>query len=246
MTKKILLLGESWTIHSIHQKGFDSFTTTTYQEGIRWFQNAVESKGYQLIHIPNHRIQYDFELYGKTLDQFDVIILSDIGSNTLLVSDKTFNTSQVEDNKLDLIERYVKNGGKLVMIGGYMAFSGINGSSRYEETVLAKVLPVECLGKDDRIEMPQGIKPEITEHEIFAGLAEEWPKFLGYNKTVVKPDAEIVATINGDPFIAFQNYGSGKAGVFTSDFAPHWGTEAFINWTYYASFWDNFLSYLLK
>ena len=31
--KKALLLGESWTTHMIHQKGFDSFTTTEYVEG---------------------------------------------------------------------------------------------------------------------------------------------------------------------------------------------------------------------
>lgn len=36
--KKILLAGESWTIHSIHQKGFDSFTTTTYETGTKWFK----------------------------------------------------------------------------------------------------------------------------------------------------------------------------------------------------------------
>ena len=30
---RVLLAGESWTMHTIHQKGFDSFTTTAYAEG---------------------------------------------------------------------------------------------------------------------------------------------------------------------------------------------------------------------
>ena len=42
MTKKgnILIAGESWTVHSIHQKGFDSFTTTEYAEGVQWLRDA--------------------------------------------------------------------------------------------------------------------------------------------------------------------------------------------------------------
>ena len=33
MKKKILLAGESWTSHTIHIKGFDSFFTSFYEEG---------------------------------------------------------------------------------------------------------------------------------------------------------------------------------------------------------------------
>ena len=41
MTKRVLIAGESWTVHSIHQKGFDSFTTTEYAEGVRWLRDAL-------------------------------------------------------------------------------------------------------------------------------------------------------------------------------------------------------------
>ena len=30
--QRVLIAGESWVTHSIHQKGFDSFTTTAYEE----------------------------------------------------------------------------------------------------------------------------------------------------------------------------------------------------------------------
>ena len=42
VTKRVLIAGESWTVHSIHQKGFDSFTTTEYAEGVRWLREALE------------------------------------------------------------------------------------------------------------------------------------------------------------------------------------------------------------
>ena len=44
-TQRVLIAGESWTTHSIHQKGFDSFTTTEYMEGVGWLRSALESGG---------------------------------------------------------------------------------------------------------------------------------------------------------------------------------------------------------
>ena len=41
----VLIAGESWTVHSIHQKGFDSFTTTEYAEGVKWLREALEGRG---------------------------------------------------------------------------------------------------------------------------------------------------------------------------------------------------------
>ena len=65
-------------------------------------------------------------------------------------------------------------------------------------------------------------------------------------KTVVKEEAEIVATICGDPFIAFGNYGKGKSGVFTTDCAPHWAPPEFCNWEYYNKLFANIFAYLTK
>ena len=45
-TPRVLIAGESWTTHSIHQKGFDSFTTTEYAEGVGWLRAALESGGW--------------------------------------------------------------------------------------------------------------------------------------------------------------------------------------------------------
>ena len=51
---RVLIAGESWTTHSIHQKGFDSFTTTEYVEGVGWLKAALEAGGYEVVHQPAH------------------------------------------------------------------------------------------------------------------------------------------------------------------------------------------------
>ena len=42
---RVLLAGESWVMHTIHQKGFDAFTTTAYGEGHQWLSDALTAGG---------------------------------------------------------------------------------------------------------------------------------------------------------------------------------------------------------
>ena len=37
-----LIAGESWIMHTVHQKGVDSFNTTAYGTGHQWLQAALE------------------------------------------------------------------------------------------------------------------------------------------------------------------------------------------------------------
>ena len=43
---KVLLAGESWMSHTIHVKGFDSFTTSEYAEGASWLIEGLEAAGH--------------------------------------------------------------------------------------------------------------------------------------------------------------------------------------------------------
>ncbi|HHX67719.1 MAG: glutamine amidotransferase [Miniphocaeibacter sp.] len=246
--KKILIAGESWVTYTIHQKGFDSFTTTTYEEGVMWLKDAFENNGHEVNYIPNHRVQYDFPNNLEEISKYDVVILSDIGSNTLLLKDNVFISGNKDVDNCQLIKDYVLNGGSFIMMGGYMAFSGINGTSRYEMTPIADILPVKCLGKDDRAEHPAGVYPQILkeEHEVFKGMEKEWPHFLGYNKTIAIEDSEILATIGDDPFIVVKSFGKGKSAVFTSDCAPHWGPMEFVEWKSYPILFNNLVDYITK
>jgi hypothetical protein len=54
--RSLLLAGESWFSHTIHQKGFDSFTMSTCEEGCADFVAALEPRGWSVEHIPSHRV----------------------------------------------------------------------------------------------------------------------------------------------------------------------------------------------
>lgn len=244
--KKVLIAGESWMKHTIHVKGFDTFNTCEYEEGVAWLRAAFEKAGYEVTFLPNHLAAEQFPTTREEIDIYDAVVLSDIGANTLLLSPATFNRSERAVNRCDLMCDYVRDGGSLCMVGGYMSFSGIDAKARYGQTSLAGILPVKCLDRDDRVEMPQGFVPEITEpgHPVFKGIEGDWPFFLGYNETLPIEEGEVVATLNGDPFIAVREYGKGRTAAFGSDCAPHWGPPEFVNWEHYNTFWGNLLDWL--
>ena len=153
---KVLVAGESWTVHSIHQKGFDSFTTTEYAEGIGWLRDALVSGGWDFHHMPAHAAARDFPTTVEELAAYDCVILSDVGTNTLLIHPETFTRFKSLPNRLVAIRDYAANGGGLIMVGGYMTFQGIDGKARYHGTPVEEALPVDILPHDDRAETPEG------------------------------------------------------------------------------------------
>ena len=236
MTKKgnILIAGESWTVHSIHQKGFDSFTTTEYAEGVQWLRDALDLAGYDITYQPAHVAATDFPCELDEINKYDCVILSDIGTNTLLLP-----------NRLELIEEYVMNGGGLVMIGGYLTFQGIDAKARYQGTAVEDVLPVVLESGDDRSEKPQGIKPLVIDenHPIVSGVGSDWPILLGYNRVAPKTDSTVIAQVGEDPLIVAGSIGKGRSVAFTSDCGPHWAPPAFVEWSGYAKLWQQIVGW---
>lgn len=245
--KKILFGGESWTSFTTHVKGFDTFTTSVYEEGIQYIAKAIKEANYELIYYPGQNIAENFPRTVEEFSEYDCVILSDIGSNTLLLSDKTFKYGEKAPNRCQSIAEYVKNGGAFLMIGGYLSFSGIDHKARYGETAIQDILPVLCVEGDDREEHPEGVIPIVEEnHPALAKVPTDWPHFLGYNKVQLKENSSAPITINGDPLIAFGSYGRGKTAVFTSDCAPHWGPKEFLNWHGYDILWKSILDYIMN
>jgi uncharacterized membrane protein len=237
--RRILIAGESWTVHSIHQKGFDSFTTTEYAEGVHWLKNALEAGGWEVVYQPAHVAARDFPMTAAELAGFDSIILSDIGANTLLLHPDTFVRSKVLPNRLESIRDYVANGGGFIMVGGYLTFQGIEAKGQYAGSAAEEALPVRIDRFDDRRECPQGVDPKIAaEHPIVAGLSGAWPALLGYNRLTAKDDATVVATVGNDPLIVAGTHGKGRSVAFASDCGPHWAPPPFVEWDGYATLWQ--------
>jgi uncharacterized membrane protein len=243
---KILLAGESWVMHTTHLKGFDAFHTTDYTEGATHFIELMRDGGHELSYIPCHEIDARFPATADELAAYDVVILSDVGSNTFLLRQETFTRSAIAPNRLEAIAAYVEQGGSLLMIGGYMSFAGIDGRARYGATPLAKVLPVAMLDHDDRVELPQGFHAELVEpgHPALAGVPREWPRLLGYNRLRPLARATVLARNGEDPILAVGTHGKGRAAAFASDLAPHWAPPDFVAWAGYARLWESLLGWL--
>jgi len=239
MTKRILVAGESWTVHSIHQKGFDSFTTTEYAEGVRWLRAALEKGGWEVTYQPAHVAARDFPFTVEALSAFDCVVLSDIGANTLLLHPDTFTRSKVLPNRLHAIRDYVAAGGGFVMVGGYLTFQGIDAKGQYAGSAAEEALPVTLMRGDDRVEAPQGVVPVVCDrdHPIVAGLGGEWPALLGYNRLEPRPGADLVATVGEDPLIVAGRHGKGRGVAFASDCGPHWAPPPFVEWAGYDRLW---------
>lgn len=249
MKKKILLVGESWNSSATHTKGFDQFFTSTWHTGSTDFLKALSDSDYDVQHMPAHIAQSEFPITLEALQNWDVIILSDIGANTLLLHPDTWLHSRRTPNRLDLIRDYVTAGGNLMMIGGYYSFQGINGAARYRNTAVEEVLPVKCLPWDDRIERPEGCYPEIiVNHPIFANMPTDWPWMLGYNEVEMQVDGTLLAKVAGteNPLVAIREYEKGRTMVWTSDMSEHWLPTEFCHWKGYRQLWINCLDWLTE
>jgi len=242
---KVLFVGESWIKHTIHMKGFDQFHDTVYQEGAGEFLDCLAKGGHEVRYIRAHEVSSKFPRTPEALESYDVVVISDIGSNSFLLIDEVFHESKTSDNLLGSVAKYVAGGGGLVMIGGYMSFTGIDGKARYGMSPLADVLPVTMLPYDDRVELPEGIKVSICEpgHPVLGDTPREWPNLLGYNRLIPKPEAVVVAAVGDDPMLTVGQYWNGRAVAFASDLAPHWAPNEFLYWEHYADLWISILSW---
>lgn len=242
---KVLLVGESWFVHMVHQKGFDSFFTSTYEEGGGAFIAALESTGHEVEYVPSHEVATRFPSTASELDGFDVVVVSDVGANTFQLLPETFERSQAATDRTELLRDYVLRGGGLLMVGGYLTFSGIDAKARWGRTPLAEVLPVRVLDRDDRVELPSGVAPTVVgQHEVVAGLDATWPALLGLNETEARDGAVVVAECAGHPLLVLDEQGAGRSAAFTSDVAPHWAPPQFLEWSGYVTLFDQLVRWL--
>ncbi|MDG0090147.1 cytoplasmic protein, partial [Salmonella enterica subsp. enterica serovar Derby] len=182
---KILFIGESWHIHMIHSKGFDSFTSSKYEEGADYLLSCLRQGNIDVDYMPAHIVQTRFPQTAEALACYDAIVISDIGSNTFLLQNRTFYNMDIIPDALQLIADYVAEGGGLLMIGGYLSFTGIEAKANYKNTVLAEVLPVDMLDVDDRVELPQGCKALMNPLMILVKIIKlRWIHILSYDQMV--------------------------------------------------------------
>lgn len=191
-------------------------------------------------HLTNWDAYRDFPRSPEDFTEYDVVFLSDVESEVLLLYPE-WTQAPMGPNRLRSLRDYVEKGGSFGMIGGWSSFSGRFGTAAYQGTPVEEALPVNCIpAGDDRVETPEGtwIEALDTEHPIMKGIPwDDCPCFLGYNRIIAKKGAKVLARTKGsnDPFIVTWDFGKGKSMAFASDISPHWAI-AFQKWDHYGQF----------
>ncbi len=254
-SKRVLLAGESWVSAATHHKGWDQFGSVTFHLGAEPLVEALKDSDFDLTYMPAHEAATNFPMSIEAMQAYDALILSDIGSNTLLLHPDVWIHGKAVPNRLKLIRDYVAQGGGLMMIGGYYSFQGINGGARFHRTAVEEVLPVTCHPFDDRIEVPEGFKADIVgseDHPILSGLGKEWPILLGVNEVQLKPDPDVdlLARLpdneGAHPLLVTGHHQKGRTIAWTSDIGPHWVPPEFANWQGFGRLWRQCLAWLTE
>lgn len=241
---QILLAGESWQQLTFEIKGADVITGSSYDEPADHLIAALETVGAEVTFQPCHVATRAFPKSQEALNAYDLVILSDIGADTLQLTPEV-RRGETDVDRCALLADYVAAGGALGMIGGYMSFAGVGGRARYGRTALADALPVTVATTDDRIEAPAGVCPH-TDGIPGVDLPAEWPAVLGYNKVTADDDATVWATVDDDPLLVVGDHGDGSAFAFTTDCAPHWAPPAFLEWEGLPVLWGAILETVIR
>ena len=141
MTKniKVLFAGEAiYCLETIY-KGRNSFSMGKYWEHGGYFIKALEDFDIAYDYLPTQKVAEDFPWTLEEMKQYDVIIVSDVGSDTFLITQRTM-TGEKTPNRLKLIEQYVEEGGGFLMWGGYLSFTGFHGKGFFKDTPIEKIL----------------------------------------------------------------------------------------------------------
>lgn len=222
-----------------------------------WLKEALESTGE---HNADSVSTWDFYQlepgrWEEILDEYDVIIFSDVGAKNFQLAPQFFDRSKFGKEPLTFPDRVrltveaCQGGTHMMFLGGWSSFNGELGKAGWGRMRLSEILPVECLECTDLRENTEGFiaKPVIEDHPILKDIElSTMPPTLGYNIVKPRQGCEVVTQWEGtdDPMLTTGQFGKGRVVAYTSDPAPHWGCN-FVYWEQYNQFWSNVLKWIL-
>ncbi len=228
---------------------FDDFgekLTLQSKRNIEYFLEAVEEKDRIDIEMLDLKATFtDFPDSIEGLQGYEVIALSNFPSKLLALHPRS-QKGLTAPNRLKLVKQFVNEGGGLCMIGGRLGFQGSNSGGEWSGTPIEKVLPVKIKKKGDRVERPKGVTPTVVKynHPILNPISADWPKLLGYNKTLLRSGSNLLLRADQHPLLSVREVQKGRTAVFASDFIPPWGSIKFTNWKHYNKFWRRLFIWL--
>ena len=205
----------------------------------------------------------NWELYrlepGKLesyLDESVALVISDVEAKCFHLYPSFFDRARREQrvvtfpDRLMAIKNWIDNGGGLMMLGGWLSFSGVQSRSGWGRSVLQEALPVNCLLMEDLVESSAGFTAEVVdaEHPAVKGLPwDTFPPIFGYNEVSAKNEGNVLVRVKetGHPLVVAGEYGKGRIFTYMSDPAPHWGIN-FELWEGYDAFWQQAMNWVKK
>jgi len=215
----------------------------------KWLKAALESSG---SHSVESVATWDFYglapgAYEKILEEYDVLIFSDVEAKNFQLAPGFFNHKQFGTKVLTFPDRIrltveaVRQGKGIMFLGGWLSFSGEMGKGGWNRTGLTEILPVECMEYEDLVESTEGFTAgeygDCSSHFNRIDF-DSFPPILGYNRTWPRAGSvvHLIVRETGDPLLVTGSSGKGRVLAYMSDPAPHWGCN-FIFWEHYADFW---------
>ena len=166
-----------------------------------------------VVHIPPSQ-KLNPRLFKR---HFNVIILSD------------FSRKKASQDSQKAIAKQVEvEGAGLLMIGGWGSFSGPFGGWR--GSLVEKLLPVKCLGRDDRLNFPGGaLIVSEKNHPMFHSISFKNPPVIcGLNQLRPKKKSRVILTArriwDGKkfPLLVIGSNPRKRIAALATDLAPHW------------------------
>jgi uncharacterized membrane protein len=192
--------------------------------------------------------------FEELVEQSAAVIISDVEAKCFHLYPDFFERSkrtgavEVYPDRLDFLKGWVASGGGLMMLGGWLSFSGAKETGGWRRSRLAEALPVECLAGEDLVESSAGFAVDVLQpdHPVIRGLPwDDFPPIFGYNELAPREGAEVLVSIGkaGHPLVVTGAHGDGRILIYASDPAPHWGIN-FELWAGYDAFWQQALSWV--
>ncbi len=196
---------------------------------------------WELYRLPPGRLE-------SYLDKSSAVIVSDVEAKCFHLYPSFFDRSQrtgrvvTYPDRLGALRSWVAGGGGLLMLGGWLSFSGAREAGGWRRSVIADALPVECLVGEDLVESSAGFTSEVLlpRHPLAKSLPwRSFPPLFGYNELMARPGAEVIVQVRetGHPLVVAGAHGKGRVFIYASDPAPHWGIN-FERWAGYDRFWQ--------
>jgi uncharacterized membrane protein len=246
MRMNVLVVGRAQTVVYTEIQGLSIVPAAKEWNGAKELIQGLTASGHGVTHLSGTLAPEEFPEDLDSLRRYDVLLLGDIASDTLLLHPEVVYECRPHPNRIQLIQEYVDDGGGFIMTGGWLTFQGIDGKGRWHGTAVEEVLPVNILDRDDRVERPEGARPEVTDksHQIFNGLPRKWPRFLGYSRILPKRDSQVLMKIGSDAFLVLGRFGRGRTAAFASSPGPHWGgMREYLTWKGHDKFWCNLVEW---